>query len=291
MPPPDSLCIGAQKAGTTWLHRMLSQHPNVSTGPLKEYQFFTSKFIPSSRDWTSAQINTVLERKSAELRRSRDEKSQHYANWLDRLRETASNFQSTEWYEEAFSHEMDRGCVKIDITPSYLALPPEGIRFIREYLGNIRILVIIRDPFQREMSQLRMTAMRATKRAKRNKGIRLQLSTEDWRMMAERNLNEESGNSRGDYETFFRRWWAEYPQKNFLFLPFRDIQYDPSGFVRSVERHLGIEPHSYTGLTDRVFSGRSFDVPPSVETYVRERVARQYPFLESEFDKDFLKRI
>lgn len=32
--------LGAQKAGTTWLHKYLSGHPQVSMGPVKEYSYF-----------------------------------------------------------------------------------------------------------------------------------------------------------------------------------------------------------------------------------------------------------
>ena len=33
---PDFLFLGAQKAGTTWLHRNLCQHPEVWVLPLKK---------------------------------------------------------------------------------------------------------------------------------------------------------------------------------------------------------------------------------------------------------------
>ena len=34
------VCIGAQKAGTTWLARMLSRHPQVFVTPVKEIHYF-----------------------------------------------------------------------------------------------------------------------------------------------------------------------------------------------------------------------------------------------------------
>ena len=40
---PDFVCIGAQKAGTTWLHRQLSEHPEVFVPERKELDFFTRK--------------------------------------------------------------------------------------------------------------------------------------------------------------------------------------------------------------------------------------------------------
>ena len=37
---PDFLVIGAQRAGTTWLHRVLSEHPALWLTPVKELHYF-----------------------------------------------------------------------------------------------------------------------------------------------------------------------------------------------------------------------------------------------------------
>jgi hypothetical protein len=37
---PKFICIGAQRAGTTWLHECLSEHPDVYVPPEKELHFF-----------------------------------------------------------------------------------------------------------------------------------------------------------------------------------------------------------------------------------------------------------
>lgn len=38
---PDFLCVGAQRSGTTTLHRHLQRHPDVFAPPSKEVQYFT----------------------------------------------------------------------------------------------------------------------------------------------------------------------------------------------------------------------------------------------------------
>lgn len=38
--PPDFLCIGAHKAGTTWLHQMLGRHPDIGLPENKELHFW-----------------------------------------------------------------------------------------------------------------------------------------------------------------------------------------------------------------------------------------------------------
>ena len=37
---PDFLCIGAQKAGTSWLNNVLLEHPQVFMPPVNELHFF-----------------------------------------------------------------------------------------------------------------------------------------------------------------------------------------------------------------------------------------------------------
>ena len=49
MPAPSFLCIGAQKAATSWLHKNLLEHPDVWMPPLKELHYFDYLYIPDSR--------------------------------------------------------------------------------------------------------------------------------------------------------------------------------------------------------------------------------------------------
>ncbi|ELR71213.1 sulfotransferase [Fulvivirga imtechensis AK7] len=41
---PDFLCIGSQKAGTTWLYENLRQHPDLFLPDRKELNYFSSKY-------------------------------------------------------------------------------------------------------------------------------------------------------------------------------------------------------------------------------------------------------
>jgi len=55
---PDFLCLGAQKAGTTTLHELLSQHPNVYLPPIKEVHYFDLHFDHDS-DWYAAHFRVA----------------------------------------------------------------------------------------------------------------------------------------------------------------------------------------------------------------------------------------
>jgi hypothetical protein len=45
---PTFLGIGAQKAGTTWLHRMLSLHPDIGMPEQKELHFWDRGTVDES---------------------------------------------------------------------------------------------------------------------------------------------------------------------------------------------------------------------------------------------------
>jgi hypothetical protein len=53
---PTFLCIGAQKAGTTSLHRYLSDHPGVFVTAEKELNFFCEPGYQRGIDWYAAQF-------------------------------------------------------------------------------------------------------------------------------------------------------------------------------------------------------------------------------------------
>ena len=53
---PRFLCIGAQKAGTSWLFAQLQSHPKVWMPPLKELQYFNHLYVPEHRAWTTWHI-------------------------------------------------------------------------------------------------------------------------------------------------------------------------------------------------------------------------------------------
>lgn len=48
---PDFLCIGAQKAGTTWLYENLRLHPDIYLTPRKELHYFDWQYSRPLRDY------------------------------------------------------------------------------------------------------------------------------------------------------------------------------------------------------------------------------------------------
>jgi len=127
------LGAGAQKSGTTWLHGFLSENKSVDFGRLKEYHIWDALYIK--------------------------ECSKFIAPKEDALRHSLQNTAGA--YEKYFS-SLIRGDVRLtgDITPSYSGLPTSALHLIRDRIEsagfNIKIVFLMRDPFERCWSAVRM---------------------------------------------------------------------------------------------------------------------------------------
>ncbi len=120
---PDFLIIGAQKAGTTWLWRMLDQHPDTDLPKEKEIHFFGSSEL---------------------YRKGKDRYYGHFAR-LDRSKvigEASTSYfydNVPYWYNESSKLEVDHTLPTI----------PE---LITAELPEVKILVVLRDPVHRAIS-------------------------------------------------------------------------------------------------------------------------------------------
>lgn len=147
------LGVGAQKAGTTWLHRYLVQSPQCARGYRKEYHVLDSVDL-LDQPWRTRNLDmaaTELEH----LRRGEDADPVH----LHR----ASMIADPEFYYDYFTgllHRRPRFLLTADITPEYAALPAERYAQVRDGFAarGVRTLALflMRDPVDRIWSQIRM---------------------------------------------------------------------------------------------------------------------------------------
>jgi hypothetical protein len=276
---PGFLCIGAQKAGTSWLFRVLREHPDVWLGPFKEYQFFNSLFCIRDTNWTQGHVLKAVERalrshveggKSAKVDLT-------YVSYLSGIADPDAMF-TEDWYRRIFSR--GGNALKGDISPAYSSLPPEGIDYVLRFLGSVPIVYLVRDPLQRALSQLRMVLSR--------QGISEPADGVDWERFAlDPNIRD-----RGDYQRNITNWVSRYPRESILFVPYQDIAAQPISVLRQIEQHIGVgELPNYESASQRVFEGEKIEIPEHATGLLREVVAPQYDFLKSTFDKEFVARL
>jgi hypothetical protein len=132
------LGVGAQKSGTTWLHRYLSRYPNFDFGKTKEYHIWDALYLKDCRK---------------------------YLCYLPRFSiRSTTQFEMQRVpgaYERYFKNKV-KGDVNStgDITPEYAGLEAKHYELIKKRLEgkgfDVKVIFLMRDPFERCWSQSRM---------------------------------------------------------------------------------------------------------------------------------------
>jgi hypothetical protein len=131
---PDFLIIGAQRAGTTWLHQALSQHPALWLTPVKELHYFDKLY--RTRTWLDPYERRRVRPRTLDL---------WHLKYLFGRR-------SDEWYANLFHSAQLRGLLAGESTPSYSVLDEEGLRHIRRINSEVKLIFVMRDPVDRAWS-------------------------------------------------------------------------------------------------------------------------------------------
>jgi Sulfotransferase family len=272
MPLPSFLCIGAQKAGTTWLFEQLIGHPEVWMPPVKELHYFDHRHVEPNRKWTTNHIQ------KAALRLLQNHLAKAAAvDWayIDYLADMAGRDLFTpQWYERCFDRPRARSRLCGDVTPEYCAIGEAGIAELQAMLPDVKVLFIARDPLQRALSQLRMNISRRKNPPN---------DAEIMRMCSEWDLH-----NRGDYAAYLPGWIHHMPAARLKIVPYGRIRTDPAAFMRELESFLGIAAFDGYKLDARVHETRKHPLPEAAVEYLTEQMAHQLQFLEKTFGREFV---
>ena len=155
----DFLCIGAQKAGTTWLDSALRQHPDIWMPPMKEVHYFDYVHRPDFRKWILWHLRYTAKR---DLKKIVNIQFNQALDWnsikflVDLIKH--EHIYTDNWYRFIFSQCNNK--LKGEITPEYSVIGVNGINHIKSLNSNVKIIYIIRDPIDRAWSQLKMNCSR-----------------------------------------------------------------------------------------------------------------------------------
>ncbi len=221
---PDFLCIGAQKAGTTWLDKNLRRHPGLWLPPIKETQYFNHLYLPQSRNWTTRQRQ---ERGAQQLRRYIEKTSQEEWDYrlISVMADIAASPVSDHWYGRIFSlAAAGQRCGEVN--PDYAALPDEAIRHVLKLSPDVRVILSLRDPIERSWSHMRMNL-------KSREGI-------DVAGLERAALNNDLY-QRADYPAIIAHWRRFVADDRFLVIFMDDIAAQPAQVLERVCTFLGVE--------------------------------------------------
>jgi hypothetical protein len=270
---PGFLCIGAQKAATSWFARVLSEHPDVWIPPTGEPHYFDRHGRPPRR-----RVRRLAERRGAPWWRDLETTGgPALVSWADRVVSHPSV--TLEWYQDLFTDPLGSR-LGGDVTPAYLGMDRDRVASARRLLGDLPVVVIVRSPLDRELSQLRMWATHP------GLGLALPVTEQEWteryRLMVERA-------PRGGYTTGLPVWEEAFSRV--LPLAYGDVRERPEELIATVERHIGVSHYDgHRGLRERVHVSGRAEIPESVVAAARDRVVHEEQFLQARFDADFLAR-
>ncbi|MEM9349686.1 MAG: sulfotransferase [Pseudomonadota bacterium] len=151
--------IGAQKAGTSWLHHQLSQHPEIHFS-LKEVHYWDTVRGPQPAPF---RIRSDLEAEALKrrfrLRQSLGLMSEGQrrkvavkTSWAKLLRPIE---QDSDHYKEFLAAGSEGKKIIGDITPLYALLSSSTFSEMAELADDVRFIFIMRDPVDRIISGIR----------------------------------------------------------------------------------------------------------------------------------------
>jgi len=236
---PDFLCIGAQKAGTTWLYRNLQGHPEAWLPPIKELHFFNDlrRHAPPGplgrvrrRRWR----RHLLHRMKGQLRHP----SPRMLGWDVRF---LLGDWSDEWYGAIFEHAGER--LAGDITPAYSILTAEEVAHVHSLMPNARVIFILRDPVERAWSHAVMD------RAKRTRRTVAQVPVEEYI----EHFHSRASRLRGDYFRTLENWQPFREQDRMRVHFFDDVRGRPVALLGEICAFLGLSeaPARFEGTAAR----------------------------------------
>jgi len=157
------LCVGAAKAGTSWLFRQLSVHPDCHFRAIKELHYFDA--LDAGRLERQAARHAAehykLQNRLAEAGREPGPGEarwlQDRADWLTVLDRGGEDLPA---YLDYLGAGAGAAQVVGEMTPAYALLEPERLGRMARMAGDVRVLYLVRDPVEQLWSHVRMIAAR-----------------------------------------------------------------------------------------------------------------------------------
>lgn len=255
--------VGATKAGTSWLYRWLSGHPECHLRGVKEVHYFDTA---EAARWAKRAEELEAERTQAAAQGAR-------ASRLADLDDLIALFRA-EADAAAYRAYLDdgRGGARVigEVTPAYGLLPEARLRQM-DSLGDARFLYILRDPVARLWSHVRMIARRRDPSG--------EVTEERAGRILARTLrgDEDHIMARGDYRGAMERLGAAIPAARRLVVFFEEMIFGDA--TARICGFLGIAP--LAPLAAPVHTGASLPITPDQARAARAALAPQYDYVAS----------
>ena len=248
---PDFLIIGAQKAGTTWLHRNLQAHPRVWMPREKEIHYFDEKIRkrsspfskifgqePPDRRWRRQAVRRLKIYRKNLL-------SKNHLTWKDLQWDFKYFFGGYDdrWYATLF--EPGKGRYTGEATPDYSIIDREGVARVHEVMPEAKIVFLMRNPIERAWSAVDMGLRFKGGSLERASAVEIRAE------FARPKLQLFS-----DYRRTLENWGAFYPPERIFVGFLEDVGFFPDEMLRALYAFLEVDPSTtYRVIKRKIHSG------------------------------------
>ena len=249
---PDFIGIGAQKAGTTWLHRNLQAHPQIHM-PRKEVHYFDRKI----QDHSGVLSRLIGRSRDAEQWRRQVRQIPKQLAKSPSFQELRWNFRyymrpyDDRWYAQIFESKKEK--VSGEITPAYSVLKKERIAHVHRLMPETKLIFFMRNPIERVWSHTVMSFDKV------EKGSATAVSDKELLRKIERDSSWKLSN----YIRTLENWGSFYPEERIFVGFLEDVHFFPEELLRRLFDFLEVEPHFDERLVGKKIHTRSDATMPT----------------------------
>lgn len=265
------LCVGAQKSGTTWLHSVLKNHPDIFFPHVKEVHYFDTIYngsiLLSARK--VERIKKIIENNKFALEKYFTDLSQGLP--VDSGIKNLLSPVNDQWYLDLFRKNKKKYAA--DFSPEYALLPSEGFKCVKKLSENRKIIFLMRDPVSRSKSAIQYFFQM--------KGDNDNISEEEiWNV-----VNKGFAVNMSKYQNTIKILKEEFSDNELLFMFFENIMENKQKAINKICDFLEIEHKTVNlnELEEKVNESKKIDFPKNLDDFLLENLVDTYKFVSSEF--------
>lgn len=233
------LGIGSQRAGSTFLARLLDQHPKIAIHPLKELHYFDTLFNirkeQTLKDFSKAQLTREINRLcDAESHQFIDPRWRWYLRSNFRLLTTP--IREIDYFSLFKGHEkLDNKNIQYigESTPEYMLLNDTEVSKVKEVVGDAQIFLMCRNPKKRIISSFRLMI----EYNQQQKSVE-ELNVFFGSLIESKNIWIQNQINYNNYKAVYERYSKYFD--NVTLIAYDDVTDDPSLILGKISDRLGL---------------------------------------------------
>lgn len=249
------LCVGAQKAGTSWLHKVLSRSDHIEFSAYKEIHYFDTR-----AGLTNQLPMRILNGTARQFGYSQKLFLERLPVTEKAALESVKSMLDDQWYLSQFRQKREY-CA--DFTPEYALLGKRDLQGIKRLARQVKIIFMMRDPVERSLSAFRYYHQN------RNIDINGMPDSKVLKM-----LKTHLFAGRSDYPAVIDKLNQSFDQEDILYLFYEDVMREKQAGLGRICQFLNIPPME---LPERALNKKvNTTAPHDFSPEVRAGLARNY---------------